>query len=199
MITRLTAGQIRATLRPGDGIGVSYRHPNAVQEGIKLATGDTEHWLCVVEGMDIVEALTIGVYRSSLYNYLKGDCDLVVKRAPAPITEQEEDRVVRGWLKRVGEHYGFGMIFGLALLVIIRQILHPLSPRLAGWAFQKLPNLFARENMPTCAELWRMEWRKLRPKLLAAYPDGQIFPSLLRRDRDLPTVAEWPGALLIED
>jgi hypothetical protein len=195
--TLLTRARIIETLRPGDGIGVFYRKPNAVQEGIRLETGGhAEHWLCVVDGFDIVEALTIGVYRSSLENYLGGDCDLIVKRARPHLSVEEKRLVVDEWVRRVGEHYGFGMIVGLAILLAIRKVLHPFSPKLAARAFQKLPNLFARPDRPTCAELWVIGLRIVRHLFLKHYADGKIYPSLLQRDRDADTVAEWPGATL---
>lgn len=189
---KLTRGEIKALLETGDLILVHYYRTDFVSAGIKWFSGGTaSHALCSLDQLDQVEADVIGICRTSLFNYLRGQCRLTVKRIKPKLNAEEQDKVARYWLKRVGESYDFGMIVGMVPLFLIRRIVARVSPKAGRWCMRHLVNLLASRSKTTCAELWVHGVRQVRPDFMKGFPADNISPEALMRDTHLQTVAVW--------
>jgi len=185
----LTLPQVHALFRPADVITVEYLCPDAAQRIISVAEeGQAEHALCCLGGLDIVEAAAIGVQRTSLYNYLKGNCRLTLRRANPVPTIAEARLAGDFWLARVNDPYDWGMILGMAPILLAKNVLGAISPAAGNWALTKMPNRLASSNLNTCAELAIKGLRQFRPAAGGDVPSANYVPETLRTDPTLTTV-----------
>lgn len=191
-MTQLTRAQIEAAVRPGDVILVHYVKKNVVAAGIQFfEEGKASHALCCLGGMDVVEADLGGIMRTSLDSYLRGHCRLTVKRLRPEPTDREVVAMRAYWLSRVGDPYDVAMILGMVPILVIRKLLHPLSPAFARWAARQLPNLMGSLTLNTCAELWVRGVRMAKRVLLTAYKPDNCTPETILRDPHLEIVQVW--------
>lgn len=197
---RLTREQIEDLVQPGDHILVHYMRPNPIQSAIRdLSDGPWMHALKCLGGLLLTEADVVGVVRSSLKNYLQGDCRLLLRRPRPRFTAPEESKSCRAALAMVGDDYDFGMILGMVNLYLVRDILRPVAPRAATWAMKHLKNLYADPSRTTCAEHVVRADRAARHDIMSGWPAENISPNQLARSDDYKTVADWHAPLLIGD
>ena len=194
----ITRSDIEKTVKCGDGIAVEYLDGNVVGRVLRWAEGGkASHFIECLGGLDTVEETIGGGMATRLDTYLKGNCNLTIKRVRGALDLREEDVVRRCWNTLVGKGYGWDSIKRTMVTMPIRRFIKPRAPRLARWltaaARWALPG-----QMPDCSAAWVDGIRLVRPHVLTGYDACEVDPELLRRDKDLVTVAYWPAATLVD-
>ena len=195
----LTRRQIQETVRLGDVVCVTYRQTNGVAKILRWAeAGRASHAIECLGGLDTVEETIGGGMRTNLYTYLRGQCDLEVKRVPGPaITYDEGIRLESYWLSLVGKGYGWDSIRRAAVTVPIRRFIRPHFPRLARW-LTGIARFLHAGKMPDCSAAWVDGIRIVRPDVLRGYAPEEVTPETILRDTHLVTVARWEAPVLDE-
>lgn len=185
---KVTADQIRKLVQAGDLITVEYLTPNLAQAGVQFfEKGRAAHVLCAMEDFDLVEADVLGVVRTHLYNYLKGQCVLTVRRPKTALTPLQINAIKLYWLARVNDPYDFGMILGMIPILTVKSLVGMFSKRAANWTVKNLGNWFGNHSINTCAELWVRGWRAAGIDVLHGYSPENVYPELLRLSYELQT------------
>lgn len=193
---RLTRALVEKTVQCGDVVCVVYRHANALAKAMRwFERGRSTHSIECLGGLDTVEETIGGGMRTNLYTYLRGNCDLTIKRAARPLDADEQAVVRSYWLSLVGKGYGWDSIKRALVTVPLRRFVRPRYPRLAR-ALVGLARLLLPGDMPDCSAAWVEGLRLVRPHLLAGYAPGEVDPEVLLRDRTLTTVARWDAPIL---
>ncbi len=199
VLMKITRAEVEALCQPGRVIAVEYLKHDLTSTLIKIAhNGEgATHALCCMGGLDIVEATALGVFETSLHNYLRGNCRLTVREAiPAPTTV-DAMKAVDFWDKRVLDPYDWHMIFGTIPIAFCRHVVGLFSRRLADNLCRKMPNLLASNSLSTCAELGARGVREFNLLAFASYAGvASVDPEILRTDPSLHTVAVLEGAVL---
>jgi hypothetical protein len=187
---KITRADVAALFLPGNVVAVQYVKKDVSADIIGEAEGNREgatHALCCQGGLDIVEATALGVFETSLHNYLRGNCILTVREAiPAP-SPSDAALATDFWDKRVLDPYDWPMIFGTLPIVVVRYTVGLFSRGLANSIIHKMPNILASSTLSTCAELAVRGLRQFYPGALASFSFGDIEPEDLRIDPSLNT------------
>lgn len=197
-VTRL---QLDGLVRPGDVIAVEYLNPEDIDVIIKFAEkGKASHALCCLGGLDIVEALATAnaVKESSLSDYLKGNCKLTVRCSIPDPTPGQAEKAVDFWLARVNDPYDWGMIVGMAPILICQRVIGFFSKKAGIWCAQNLPNFLASKKLNTCAEVATRGLREFSLVALYKYRVENVDPEILRTDPSLRTKIVLDGAVLVD-
>ena len=193
---KLTRKEVEATIKCGDGIAVIYRNPNGIAKLLRFfEKGKASHFIECLGGLDTVEETIGGGMRTNLYTYLRGDCDLIVKRARGSLDLREEKIVRDYWLSLVDKGYGWDSIKRSLLTVPIRRYIKPRFPRLA-WALIGFARWLLPGTMPDCSAAWIRGIRLVRGHVLGGFEPEEVDPEEILRDHFLLTVARWKAPIL---
>lgn len=188
---KMTRAEVEATIRMGDVVCVIYRKTNGVAKLLRWAEGGrSSHTIECLGGLDTVEETIGGGMRTSLYTYLRGNCDLFVKRAPKPIHPDDQARIRSYWLSLVGKGYGWDSIKRAAVTMPIRRFIKPNFPRLARFLIE-VARLLLPGKMPDCSAAWVNGIRLSQPDLFYGYEAAEVDPQTVLRNPELITVARW--------
>ena len=198
-MTPLAQAHFERVILCGDTILVHDVHEDAVGLVIeKFTHGTARHQICALGGLDIVEALTTGVARNNLQNYLTGKYVLTVKRLRKTLEPHEAAQARAHWLRAVGQAYGWGSCAQAAVTTIDRRYVRPWAPgpaRAILWASRA----FLGGSLPDCSALWVQGIRIPRPHVLGAYLPQEVTPEVTERDSHLTEVARFHKPVLLID
>lgn len=193
---KLTRAIVEKTVHCGDVITVTYRKSDGVSRLLRFfENGRASHAIECLGGLDIVEELIGGGARTNLYSYLRGQCDLTIKRVRLPLDTPEQIRVRSYWLSLVGKGYGWDSIKRAAVTVPLRRFVKPRYPIVYRTALEAARELLPG-RMPDCSAAWVDGIRLVRPHILHAYRAEEVTPETIQRDRDLVVVAEWKAPVM---
>lgn len=196
---RLTRSEVEATIQCGDVVCVIYRSADGVAKLLRFFEhGRASHSIECLGGLDIVEELIGGGSRGNLYTYMRGTCDLSIKRVVGGLTAVEQKRVKSYWLTLVARGYGWDSIKRAAVTVPIRRFIRPRWPRLAR-TLVRLADTLLPGAMPDCSAAWVEGLRLVRQNLLSGYATQDVTPETILRDPHLYTVARWVAPVLEDD
>jgi hypothetical protein len=194
----LTQAEVENIVRFGDTAVVHYRDKNGLAKAMEwFEGGHATHQINCLGGLDIVEELCGGGSRSNLYSYMRGQCDLTIKRAPRPISAAGAPKVKAYWLGLVGKGYGWDSIKRAFLTVPIRRFVKPRAPRLAH-AMTVLARVLLPGKMVDCSASWLAGIRLDQPNILVDYDPQEVSPETTLRDEHLITVARWKAPFLVD-
>lgn len=196
---RLTRAFVEKTVHCGDVACVTYRRPDALARAMRyFERGRSTHSIEGLGGLDTVEETIGGGMRTNLYTYLRGTCDLTIRRARGGLDLHEQKVVRAHWLGLVGKGYGWDSIKRAAVTVPIRQYVKPRYPR-AAKLLLGAARLVLRGAMPDCSAAWVEGIRLVRPHVLLGYDASEVDPETILRARELVTVAEWKAPYLEDE
>lgn len=198
-MTKLTRAQVEKTIKCGDGIGVVYRNANGAAKILRLVEGGrASHWIECLGGLETVEETIGGGMKTDLFTYLKGNCDLVVRRVRGGLDKREQAYVRTYWLGLVGGGYGWDSIKRSMVTVPVRRFVKPLFPRLAS-AIVAMARFLLPGKMPDCSAAWVDGMRLVRKNIMVGYEPEEVDPYDLWKDPDLVTVAHWKCPVLEDE
>lgn len=195
----ITRHEVEKIFLPGRVVAVEYLKKDEVASAISKFEGDpATHALCCMGGLDIVEASASGVIESNLHNYLRGNCRLTVRSARPSPPDALFSQATKFWSDRVNDPYDWGMILGSIPILIIQKLVAVFSKKAALWVIDHMPNLFASNNLSTCAELAARGLREFSLVAFCNVPVQNVTPAILRDDPTLSTEAILDGAVLMD-
>lgn len=183
-MTEVTRAQLEALIQPGDGVAVEYVHPDLAQAGIELwSHGRAAHFLCLLGGLDVVEADVSGITRSNLDNYLRGNAVLKFYRCRPDLKTTERAAVRQRWLDQVTNSYGWGSVFRGGSATGIRRFVYPIFPSLARGLLRIVARVVGHQA-PDCSALWVDAIKIVRPKVFANHDSEEVTPETIVRSHD---------------
>ncbi len=195
---KLTRTVVERTIRCGDVVIVTYRNADGTAKLLRFfENGKASHAIECLGGFDTVEETIGGGMRTNLYTYLRGNCDLTIKRARGTLDHREEAALRVYWLGLVGKGYGWDSIKRAAITVPIRRFVKPRYPRLAR-TLTEIARAVLPGKMPDCSAAWVAGLRIVRPHILSGYEPEEVTPETILRDHELVTVAVWKSPVFEE-
>ena len=194
----ITLSDVNRVVHFGDVVCVTYRKADGVAKLLRFFEGGrSSHSIECLGGLDIVEETIGGGMRTNLYTYLRGQCDLEVRRVSEPLNQTEAARIRSYWLSLVGKGYGWDSIKRSMITVPIRRFVKPHYPRLAQTLVAAAEELLPG-RMVDCSAAWVAGIRLVRPRVFLGVDPTEVDPDMIQRTPHLTTVARWNAPVLVE-